>query len=117
MPSKLELVGINFNFGGDFLKWQSLRVVSIIMYILCAMATVMLIIPSFTAVSLSHSEKFITAVIIFAFGYMASRLLCIGVAADIAARIMKTNLIDCMVRSVPLQYNLLTVKCSEFLTN
>lgn len=75
------------------MKWQSLRVVSIIMYILCAMATVMLIIPSFTAVSLSHSEKFITAVIIFAFGYMASRLLCIGVAADIAARIMKTNFI------------------------
>ena len=75
------------------MKWQSLRVVSIIMYILCAMATVMLIMPSFTAVRLSHGEKFLTAVIIFAFGYMASRLLCIGATTDVAARIMKANFI------------------------
>lgn len=63
------------------------------MYILCAMATVMLIMPSFTAVRLSHGEKFLTAVIIFAFGYMASRLLCIGATTDVAARIMKANFI------------------------
>ena len=75
------------------MKCQPLRAVSIVMYVLCAVATVMLIVPSFTDVRLSHGEKFITAVIIFAFGYMASRLLCIGVADDIAARIMKTNFI------------------------
>ena len=75
------------------MKCQPLRAVSIVMYVLCAVATVMLIVPSFTDVRLSHGEKFITAVIIFAFGYMASRLLCIGVADDITARIMKTNFI------------------------
>lgn len=75
------------------MKMRALRVVSIIMYFLCALATAMLIIPSFTASRLSHSEKFITTVIIFAFGYMASRLLCIGAKSRVAERIMKINFI------------------------
>ena len=82
---------MNFNFGGDFLRVQSLRVVSIIMYVLCVLAAIMLIVPSFTAIKLSHGEKFISAVIVFACGYMASRLMCIGVDIKRAEKIMKAT--------------------------
>lgn len=73
------------------MRLQSLKVVSIIMYFICALATVMLIIPSFIATRLSHSEKFIITAIIFVLGYMASRLLCIGATIKRAQKIMKIN--------------------------
>ncbi len=73
------------------MRVQSLRVVSIIMYVLCVLAAIMLIVPSFTAIKLSHGEKFISAVIVFAFGYMASRLMCIGVDIKRAEKIMKAT--------------------------
>lgn len=75
------------------MKLQSIKVVSGVMYFLCIVATVGLILPSFTTLRFSHGEKFITAFIIFALGFMASRLLCVGAGSEKAQIIMKKTLI------------------------
>lgn len=63
------------------------------MYFLCAVAAVGLIIPSFTTIRFSHGENFITTFIIFALGFMASRILCIGADSAKAKKIMKRTFI------------------------
>ncbi len=75
------------------MKSQSLKVVSGVMYFLSAVAVAGLIAPSFTTLRFSHGEKFITVFIIFALGFMASRLLCVGADNEKAQIIMKKTFI------------------------
>lgn len=58
------------------MKQRSLWMLGIVMYIVCAIATCFIIISSIVQLYLSHGEKFLCAFVIFASGFMATRLLC-----------------------------------------
>lgn len=74
------------------MKQRSFWCMGIILYIICALATVFIMISSIADFILSHGEKFLCAFIIFAMGFMASSLLC-KAKAQKAKTIMQASLI------------------------
>ena len=75
------------------MKSKYLNAVSAVMYFICAVATVCLILPAFTDFHCSHSEKFVTGLIIFVLGFTASKFRCLASSSEKAVLIMKKTLI------------------------
>ncbi len=74
------------------MRYKPLNAVAIMMYLICAVATVCLIIPIFDNEIYRHIDKLITGLIVFVFGFVASRLLCIE-SKENAPKIMKRTVI------------------------
>ncbi len=75
-----------------FLRNKPLNAVATVLYLICAVATVCLIIPMFDQEIYRHSEKLVTGLIVFAFGFIASKLMCIE-NREKAPKIMKRTVI------------------------
>ncbi len=75
------------------MKSHKLMAVCVVMYFLCAVATVGLVAPIFLPLTLSHGEKFVTVFIILVLGFMAARFLCMGASVRTANRIMRATFI------------------------
>lgn len=70
-----------------------LKALSIVLYVICAVSTALLVLPQFTVLSYSHGDKFISGFIIFALGFLASRLRCIGKNDECVKKIMHRTMI------------------------
>ncbi len=70
---------------------KQLNAVAAILYLICAVATVCLIIPVFTKTKYEHSEKLITGILVFLLGFAASKVLCLA-NKNSAVKIMKITL-------------------------
>ncbi len=74
------------------MKHKPLSAVSAVLYLICAVATVCLIIPIFDNEIYLHREKLATGLIVFVFGFISSKLLCIE-NREKAPKIMKRTVI------------------------
>ncbi len=72
------------------MRHKPLNAVAIVFYLVCAVATVCLIIPIFDKTVYLHREKLLTGIIVFVFGFFASKILCIE-NSEKSKRIMKAT--------------------------
>lgn len=75
------------------MKIKIIDTVSAAMYLICAAATVCLMLPAVSEFSCSHGEKFITGLIIFVIGFSASKLRCLNASGEMAFFIMKKTMV------------------------
>ncbi len=67
---------------------KQLNAVAVMLYLICAVATVCLIIPIFTKIKYEHSEKIITGILVFLLGFAASKVLCLA-NKELSVKIMR----------------------------
>lgn len=97
---------------------KPLNAVAIVLYLVCAMATVCLIIPIFINQTYSHTEKFITGIIVFVLGFIASKILCFE-NKEKAPKIMKKTAIwlFCIYTFIVIDYTLISDSFGRNISN
>lgn len=100
------------------MKHKPLNAVALVLYLIGFIAVVCLIIPVFTKTSHTHSEKFITGVLVFLINFTASKILCIFYKEK-AKKIMKITVVYlfCVYTFIVIDYTLISDSFGRNISN